>query len=210
MTWQYRSHQNQTYKGQSSTERQNRDVHTLHSHVETPPKHSYGVIGPKCWHRQIKFKPTNVNQALKIWNTYQGLYKPIQSLHSIWVITHNQRPSEVFYTAFRAWRTTFKTLAMTTTSLLHQVCTQVQTTAHCGHMTYQIRKCHTNSGYWSEVTYVSFTTTICTNRLARQTKKWRSWLEWRCWTWLNAYAPWGWRSHSGQPGYLCWYLKDAI
>ena len=45
-----------------------------------PQKRSYGVDEPKRRRSRIKFEPTNVNRALKIWNAYQGLYKPRQPL----------------------------------------------------------------------------------------------------------------------------------
>ena len=76
------SHQNRTYKGQFSAERQKAHLGCAHAAQPcgNPQKRSYGVDEPKRRRSRIKFEPTNVNRALKIWNAYQGLYKPRQPL----------------------------------------------------------------------------------------------------------------------------------
>lgn len=54
-------------------------AHAVQPH-RSPLKHSYRVIGPRHWCRQLEIAPTNVSQKHKKQNGYQGFYKPIHPL----------------------------------------------------------------------------------------------------------------------------------
>ena len=90
------------------------------------PRHPYEAVGPKRRCGRIKLEPRNVRWTEMDGNAHQGPTSPYTPYHLIWVIPRNPHPSDIFHTAFRTWRVTWKRLVVKTASQSHPIRTWVQ------------------------------------------------------------------------------------